>query len=163
MKGLTGCRHQACETFAYRKDTRFFSTCSWSLYSRGWFWIEFTSWALIILYLNDGISLWGWHKQVSLSNPSLLIPSMWLIPHGGVGGGQATELVDHWQILFACLPVFVAWCFLLPEETKFLSGLECLLCMMTAFFPFYLWRVPEQGNCLDVQSISFIEEKCFCL
>lgn len=59
-------------------------------------------------------------------------------PNPGVGGGQAPELVDHWQILFACLPVFAAGCLLLPEETKFLSGLECLLCLMAAFFAFYL-------------------------
>lgn len=144
-----------------------FLACSWSLYSRGWLQIEFTSGALIVLYQNDGISLYGSGRSGSPSTceqQSFPVNPLHVAnPTPGAGGGQAPELVDHWQILFACLPVFAAWCFLLLEENRFLLGLECLLCTMTAFFLFYLWRVPEQGNCLDAQRIPFTEEKCFCL
>lgn len=126
-----------------------FSTCSWSSYSHGWLWMEFTSWALIVLYLNDGISLYGGGRSRSPSaqeQQSFPVNPLHVAnPTPGVGGGQAPELVDHWQMIFAHLPVFAAWYFLLPEENKFLSGLESLLCMMTAFFPFYLWTVQSKG------------------
>jgi len=59
-------------------------------------------------------------------------------PTPGVGGGRAAELVDNWQMLFACLPIFATWCFLFPEENKFLLVPKCLLCTTTALFPFCL-------------------------
>lgn len=115
-------------------------------------------WMLALLCM--GVAEAGLHAH---SNPSLFILSMWLIP--GVGGGQAPELVTTGRFfLLVCLFLLHGSAsFLLPEENKFLPGLECLFRTMTAFFPFYLWRVPERGNCLDVQSISFTEEKCFFL
>lgn len=149
-----------------QKGTRFSQPVSWSLYSHGWFWMESTSWALNALYLTEGISWYGGGRSKSLrphqQQFSPVNPLCVANPAPGVGGGRAPKLVD-WQMIFTRLPVFATWCFLFPEENKFLSIPKCLLCTMTALFPFCLRRDPERGNCLDAQSISFTEEKCFCL
>lgn len=129
--------------------------------------MESTSWALNALYSTEGISRYGDgrsrspcpHQQQSFPVNPLCVAN----PAPGVGGGRTPELVDHWLTLFARLPLFATWCFLFPEENKFLLVPKRLLCAMTALFPFNLRRDPERGNCLDAQSVSFTEEKCFCL